>query len=78
MKVTINFSDFTPWSGAVDTWEKINDVGLLDQFEAELETMYENGISDTQLNDLLCFDSDWCLELVGLNEEDYDDEEIEN
>ncbi len=75
MKVTIEFSDFTPWSGAVDTWNKINDAGLLDQFETELETMYENGVSNAQLNDLLWFDSDWCLELVGLNEEDYDDEE---
>ena len=75
MKVTIEFGEFSPWSGAVDTWNKIKDAGLIDQFEAELETMYEDGISDTQLNDLLWFDSDWCLELVGLNEEGKDEEE---
>ena len=75
MKVTIEFSKFSPWSGAVDTWNKINDAGLIEQFEINLETIYEDSISDTQLNDLLWFDSDWCLKLVGLGEEEDDDEE---
>ena len=53
MKLTIDFDEFKPWSGAIDTWEKIEDAGKLDALEAVLEDCYPDGMSTTELNDIL-------------------------
>ena len=70
--------DFQPWAGAVNTYETIVNADKGKQFMNELESIYPDGITDTQLNDLLWFESDWCLELVGLNETDETDDSDES
>ena len=40
-----------------------------------LEDVYPDGIEETQLNDLLWFEPDWCLEMVGLKDEEEEVEE---
>ena len=67
---------FDAWSGAVDTRQKILDAGKGTEFMAALEDIYPDGMTETELNDLLWFDSDFCLSLVGLSDEE--DEEDEN
>ena len=64
MKITkeISFSQFEPWSGAVDTYNLIVEAGKEDELEAILEDLYPDGLSDTELNDLLWFESEWLLE----------------
>ena len=79
--------DFDAWSGAVDTRQKILDAGKGTEFMAALEDIYPDGMTETELNDLLWFEPEQCYEMVGLDEngdepeedeEDEEDEESEN
>lgn len=74
---TMDIDDFEPWSGAVSTYERIERAGLLDALATELEILYDGEISETGLNDLLWFESDYCYELVGLRTEESILEEIQ-
>lgn len=77
LKIFIDISSYEPWSGAVDTWEKIEDAGLVDELERLLEDIYPEGLGRTELNDILWFDADWVLESLGLAEEEEEEEEVE-
>ena len=68
-KITSTLATFKPWSGAVDTWEKIEDAGKIDELDALLEEIYPEGLGETELNDLLWFEPEWVLEALGLSEE---------
>lgn len=73
MKITNEITDlsqYAPGYGARDTWETIVMAGKGEQFITELEQLYPDGIDDTALNDILRFDSDFCLSLVGLSDND--------
>lgn len=59
--------DFEPWSGAVETYDKITIAGYGEEFIQQLDGIYPDGITQTQLNDLLWFEEEWCYEIVGLN-----------
>lgn len=61
-------SDFTPWSEATKTWDKIIEADKDEEFIQRLDDIYPDGMSKTQLNDLLWFEEEWCYELVGLNQ----------
>ena len=75
LKVIIDFSNYKPWSGAVDTYELIKDADKLDELEFYLEELYPDGITATQINDILWFDSEEVLKYLGLGDEE--DEEID-
>ena len=75
LKVIIDFSDYKPWSGAVDTYELIKDADKLDELEAYFEELYPDGITATQINDILWFDGEEVLKYLGLG--DVEDEEID-
>lgn len=82
VKIISDLGDFKPWSGAIDTWDKIVDAGKLDTLDFMLEDMYPDGISDVGLNDLLWHDAEWVLDMVGISEEqddeEHDEDEIED
>lgn len=73
----ISISDFTPWSGAVSTWDRIIEGNKEDEFDSMIDELYPDGISETQLNDLLWFDSDWVFEMLGISDDEDDDEDDE-
>lgn len=75
LKIISDLSDFKPWSGAVDTWDKIENAGKVDTLDFMLEDMYPDGLTATELNDLLWFDADWVLSMVGIEEEPEGDDE---
>ena len=83
-KISYDLLDGTyhPWSGAVDTWNTIEEKGLLEELDNLLEDIYPDGLSETELNDLLWFDSDWIFEQLGISEDeepiddDYDGSEF--
>ena len=75
LKVIIDFSDYKPWSGAVDTYELIKDADKLDELEAYFEELYPDGITATQINDILWFDGKEVLKYLGLGDEE--DKEID-
>ena len=70
IKTETNLRSFEAWSGAVDTKKIILDAGLEEEFEILIDELYPDGLSDTELNDLLWFDSDWILENLGIKEEE--------
>lgn len=80
MKITkeISFSQFEPWSGAVDTYNRIVEADKEDELESLIDELYTDGLSDTELNDLLWFESDWLLESLGITEEDEDEDDDED
>ena len=65
-----NLREFEAWGGAVHTKNLILDAGLEEEFEGLIEELYPNGLSDTELNDILWFDADWILENLGIKEEE--------
>lgn len=73
--VNVGINRFKPWSGAVSTWDTIVDEDKLDALEFILEDLYPEGITDTQLNDILWFESDWIYENLGIIEEDEEEDE---
>ena len=62
-----SISNFEAWSGAKDTQQTIIDNNKENDFDNLIEELYPEGITDTQLNDLLWHDSDWCLEQLGID-----------
>jgi DNA repair exonuclease SbcCD ATPase subunit len=73
----ISLENFEAWSGAINTLDRIRNAGKCDALEAELEMQYPDGMTDTELNDLLWFDSDWCYEACGMRSESAIREELE-
>lgn len=78
LKVITDFSDYKPWSGAVDTYELIEDANKLDDLEAYLEECYPDGLTVTQINDILWFDADQVLSYLGLGDSEDEDESEDN
>lgn len=68
----VTLSNFDAWSGAADTKETILKNNKGDEFDTLIEDLYPDGLSDTSLNDLLWFESDWCFMMLGIldNEEE--------
>lgn len=66
----ISFEDFCPWSGAVSTYERICKEGKAEAFEQIVEDLYPDGLTETNLNDLLWFEPETCFEWVGIRSYD--------
>lgn len=83
----IDLKDFQFWSGAADRVVNLT-IDDFDTIEAELEMLYPDGMSDTELNDMFWFDFDTIASFLGYeDEEDFDrkrdpnyvdDEELED
>ena len=37
-----------------------------EQFDSLIDELYPDGLTDTQLNDLLWFEEDWLFEMLGI------------
>ena len=74
---TMDIYDFEPWSGAVDTYERIEREGKLDELDDVLDEVYPDGIDETELNDLLWFEPETVYEWLGMRTEAEVREEIE-
>ena len=79
MKITkeISLDRFDAWCGAEKTLDKIISEGKAQELEFILEDLYPEGMDETQLNDLLRFDSEWCFEAVGIRTESEIKSELE-
>ena len=67
-------ADFDAWSGAKDTKETILNNNKGDEFDALIEELYPGGLTETQLNDILWFETDWLYESLGISEEEENDD----
>lgn len=70
----LDLTRFEAWSGAVDTYNRIYNEDKLNDLEFLLSDLYPDGIEETQLNDLLWFESEWLFECLGIEDEDNEDE----
>lgn len=64
---------FSPWSGAIDTYNTIVEAGKEEEFESLIEELYPDGIEEVALNDILWFEPEFILESLGLSEEEEED-----
>lgn len=70
--------DFKPWSGAVNTYERLERNDKLNDLEWSLSEIFgKDDIEETELNDLMWFNPDVIYEFVGLLTESEIEEEIE-
>jgi hypothetical protein len=65
----INLQNFEFWSGAKQLAERLT-LGDLQEIEEHLDELYPDGLTETQINDLFCFDGERICELIGENYED--------
>lgn len=72
---SLRYFDF--WSGARENANSLSGEQL-DQLEYILEDSYPDGIDATTLNDLMWFEFDAIKEWLGIDDEEYDDEDEEN
>ena len=70
----LDLNSFNAWSGAKDTLDRIQREGKCAELENILEELYPDGMTETELNDLLWFDSESVYEWLGIRSE----EQIEN
>lgn len=92
-RITTDFRNFKPWSGAVDTWNELEKWDKIDLLEQILDDTYYNEeageavLSETELNDILWFEPETVYEWVGLyyndetgevSDEPFDEEDEED
>ena len=74
--------DFSPWSGAVETYNKLIEAGKADEFVDQIEQVFAGEeVSVTEINNMLWFEPEECFRLVGLDKdgnEKSDEEEEED
>ena len=70
MKITSEMSlkNFKAWSGAKDTLNKLIELDKCDELEFILDDLYPNGLTETELNDILWFEDEWIYETLGIEE----------
>lgn len=70
MKVTseLDLQSFEFWSGAKDhrfTYSELKEL------ESHLEELYPDGMSETEINDLVWFEEDFICDMIGLHYDEY-------
>ena len=73
----LDLNSFEAWSGAKETLERIQREGKCEELENVLEELYPDGMTETELNDLLWFDSESVYEWLGIRSESQIEKEIE-
>lgn len=72
----LDLESFEAWSGAVGTLERVRREGKCEELESILEDLYPEGMSDTELNDLLWFEPETVYEWLGIRSEEQIEKEI--
>ena len=73
----LDLQSFEAWSGAKDTLERIQREGKCDLLEQILDDTYPDGMTKTELNDLLWFESETIYEWRDIRSEEQIKKEIE-
>lgn len=70
IKQEIGIEDFEAWSGAEKTLSRIVNEGAAETFEQVIEEVYPDGLTETELNDILRFEPEWCFMVCGIKYEE--------
>ena len=73
----LDLNSFEAWSGAKDTLDRIQREGKCAELENILEELYPDGMTETELNDLLWFEPETIYEWLGIRSEGQIEKEIE-
>lgn len=73
----LDLNSFQAWSGAKETLERIQREGKCEALENILEELYPDGMTETELNDLLWFESETVYEWLEIRSEEQIKKEIE-
>ena len=73
MKLITSFLHYQPWAGARDTYALIDCHNKLDELDELITECFPEGLTETELNDILWFDSEWVLDSLGI---EVDDDEL--
>lgn len=73
----LDLRSFKAWSGAKYTLERVINEGKCDLLEQILEDTYPDGMTETELNDLLWFEPEIIYEWLGIRSEEQIKKEIE-
>lgn len=73
----LDLNRFEAWSGAKETLERIQREGKCAELENVLEELYPDGMTETELNDLLWFEPETIYEWLGIRSEGQIEKEIE-
>ena len=73
----LDLNSFEAWSGARETLERIQREGKCAELENVLEELYPDGMTETELNDLLWFEPETIYEWLGIRSEEQIKKEIE-
>lgn len=73
----LDLQNFKAWGGAEDTLERIQREGKCDLLEQILEDTYPEGMTETELNDLLWFESETVYGWLDIRSEEQIKKEIE-
>lgn len=62
-----SLNDFNFWGGAVSRWEEIQELGLENEIMEIISEQYPDGLTETELNDVIWFDFDDFIEEIKEN-----------
>lgn len=74
IKKELSIVDFEAWSGATETKDAIVEAGKVEEFDAMIESEYPEGLTETELNDILWFEEKWIFDTLGMSTEDEEEE----
>lgn len=74
IKREMSIRDFKAWSGACSTLKAIINADKVDELEFLLDEIYPDGLTETELNDLLWFEGDWIYEALEMSDEEDEEE----
>jgi len=69
MLSNLSLRNFDAWSGAKETKEAIIKNGKTEEFNSLMSELYPNGLTETEINDLLRFEKDWIFEILNIETE---------
>ena len=61
-------TDFKAWNGGMDTLQRLIELDAADALEACIDDIYPDGLTATELNDLLWFDTEYIADMLDLPE----------
>ncbi|WP_300924525.1 hypothetical protein [uncultured Clostridium sp.] len=75
VQIICDLSNYNPWSGAVDTWNKIVEANKVDAFDSYLSEIYPHGLTMLDINDMLWFCGEQILSNLGIHEDEEDNDD---
>ena len=73
MRLIMDFIYYQPWAGARDTYALIDFNNKLEDLNRLITDCFPEGLTETELNDILWFDSEWVLSSLGIEVDDNDE-----